>query len=127
MENSIESVTRLLLSRALDAAVLRQQVFAANLANAALPGHAALAVSFESSLGRARDDWMASGRVEAISVEDAAATVEEAADADGAPRAVHHDEQVTQMAANAVHHQALLQGVSRQLSLLALAVSEGRR
>jgi flagellar basal-body rod protein FlgB len=65
--------------------------------------------------------------VDAASLAEAAIEVEDLLDANGAPRLLQPDEQVTQIAANAVHHQVLLQGLSRHLGLLSLAVSDGRR
>jgi flagellar basal-body rod protein FlgB len=128
MDPSIESVTRSLLSRAIEAAVLRQQVLAGNVANAGLPDTARLMVTFEDSLSRAREDWRTSGRVDPANVADASIDVQHQVDANrAAPRSVQPDEQVAQMALNAAHHQVLLQGLSRHLSLLATAVSEGRR
>lgn len=127
MDPSIESVTRSLLSRAIEAAVLRHQVFAGNVADAGRPDSTPLTVGFEESLARARAEWRATGRIEPGSLADAAVTVRELVDATGLPRSVHPDEQVAQMAFNAAHHQALVQGLSRHLSLLSLAASEGRR
>lgn len=127
MDPSIESVTRSLLSRAVEAAVVRQQVYAANVANAGLPDSAPLGVSFEESLARAREEWRATGRVQHSSLADASIELQDLVDANGLPRSVQPDEQVAQMAFNAAHHQVLLQGLSRHLSLLALAASEGRR
>jgi flagellar basal-body rod protein FlgB len=127
MDPSIESVTRSLLSRAIEAAVLRQQVLAGNVANAGLPDTARLMVTFEDSLSRAREDWRTSGRVDPANVADASIDVQHLVDANGAPRSVQPDEQGAQMALNAAHHQVLVQGLSRHLSLLATAVSEGRR
>jgi flagellar basal body rod protein FlgB len=127
MTTPVDTVTRDLLARALDAAVLRQQVFAANVASAGTSAGNAHAVSFESSLSRAREEWRTAGRVDAASLAEAAIEVEDLLDANGAPRLLQPDEQVTQIAANAVHHQVLLQGLSRHLGFLSLAVSDGRR
>lgn len=127
MDPSIESVTRSLLARAIEAAVLRQQVFAGNVAGAGLPGNVPRTVTFEASLARARDEWRSAGRVNPASLAEAAMSVEDVVDASGVPRSLQPDEQVAQMAMNAAHHQVLLQGLSRHLSLLALAVSDGRR
>jgi flagellar basal-body rod protein FlgB len=55
------------------------------------------------------------------------ARVEPDLGADGAPRRVQIDEQMVELARNSVHFQALVKGLNRHLSILAAAVSEGRR
>lgn len=102
MNNGIESVTLQALSRALDVAQLRQQVIASNIANVNTPGYATQRVSFS-------------------------ATVEALQDAGGQPVPVQLDREMAEMAQNAVHFQALLKGVSRELAILSSAVSEGKR
>lgn len=102
MNNGIESVTLQALSSALDVAQLRQQVIASNIANANTPGYATKRVSFS-------------------------ATIEALQDAGGQPVPVQLDREMAEMAQNAVHFQALLKGVGRELAILSSAVSEGKR
>jgi flagellar basal-body rod protein FlgB len=120
-----ESMTIAAVSTALDAAVLRQQVLAANIANASTVGYVPRRLSFEAEFARAAG----AGRTAA---EDSSALqwrarVEPDLGADGAPRRVQIDEQMVELARNSVHFQALVKGLNRHLSILAAAVSEGRR
>lgn len=117
MSNGIESVTLQTLSTALDAALLRQQVFACNIANANTPGYATKRVSFAATVEGLRGTSPVSDSARVVSMQDAA----------GQPVPVQLDREVAEMAQNAVHFQALLKGVSRELSILASAVSEGKR
>ena len=60
---SIESLTTATLSLALDAATLRQQAIAANIANAGVEGYERLGVAFEEQLAQARDSLQRRGTV----------------------------------------------------------------
>lgn len=116
MNIGIQSLSLQALSSALDVAQLRQQVIASNIANANTPGHATKRVSFSATLEALRDGSAA-----------AQARVETLLDAGGQPVPVQLDREMAEMAQNGVHFQALLKGVSRELSILASAVSEGKR
>lgn len=122
-----EATTTAVLSLALDAASWRQQVIAANLANANNEGYAPLRVSFEEQLAQARMELHDRGHVGAASLAGVHPGVQEAVASDGGPVPLQLDEQIAQLAENAVNFQALLQGLSRHLSLLALAAADGRR
>ena len=100
MTDGIESVTRSALAMALDAASLRQQAIATNIANANAIGYVPQRVSFEDQLADARRGLAQSGRLDA-----------EAAD----------------MARNAVHYQALVKGLSRHFAILSMAAGDGRK
>jgi flagellar basal-body rod protein FlgB len=116
MSYSIDAATLQAVSSALDAALLRQQVIAANIAHANTPGYVAQRVSFASLL-----------EGQATEVTGPVGVFEPALDARGQPMSVHLDQEVAAMAQNALHYQALLKGVSRHLSLLAAAVNDGKR
>lgn len=123
----IETVTTAALSAALDATARRQIVVAANVANAGTEGYAPLRLSFEAQWDEARSA-MDGGRLlderglEAL--RELAALEPEAQE----PAArVQLDVEMVDLAANAMRFQALLQGVSRHLSLLALAAADGRK
>jgi len=117
MNIGIQSLSLQALSSALDVAQLRQQVIASNIANANTPGYATKRVSFSATLEALRDGGSATSQ----------AHVETLVDAGGQPVPVQLDREVAEMAQNGVHFQALIKGVSRELSLLASAVSEGKR
>lgn len=119
--------TGALLKLALDAAHLKQQVHAANIANANVQGYAPLRLSFGDQLARLRD---------ALAAGDAPAGLPDALDAELAPAVdeqgraaakVEIDQEVAEIAHNTLHYQALLRGMSKHLSLMALAIADGRK
>ena len=106
-----------LLALALDAASLRQQAYAANIANAGNAAYQRLGVSFEAKL-----------RALSAPSELAAASTESLR-----PRLVHDhapaalDQDLAALAGNAVHFQALLKALNAELELMGLAATDGRR
>jgi flagellar basal-body rod protein FlgB len=112
----IEAMTLPALSTAMDAALIRQQVIANNIANANTQGFAAQHVSFEVALDAASGD--AAGGL-GVRLQP-----QMALSADGAVRL---DSEVAAMAQNGAHYQTLLKALSRHLSVLASAVSDGKR
>lgn len=113
---NIEAVTLPALSAALDAAVMRQQVIANNIANANTEGFQAQRISFSMALDAAGPAGGASltPRLEP----------QVSLSADGAVRL---DSEVAAMAQNGAHYQALLKAMNRHLSVLASAVTDGKR
>lgn len=129
MTEGIEGVTTALLGLALDAASLRQQAIAANIANADVPGYAPLAVDFESQLEGARRDMNGTPRLDMATLSQVVPTLV----ADATPHApglspkVMLDMEVARLAQNGVHYQALVTGLSRHYAILSLAVGDGRK
>ena len=121
MSNGIDAVTASALSLALDAANLRHQVIAANIANAGTPGYIPQRLSFEAqvSAGLQQAGAPATAQVRAQVVPELAA--------DGQPRTVQLDTEVAALSQNTLHYQTLVRALNRQLSILASAVSEGKR
>lgn len=129
MTEGIEAVTLSSLSLALDAAALRHQAVAHNIANADVDGFAPLGVKFSQSMDDARRQLGEGRRLDARHV---AAWAGEGATLEpvvvgGLPGKVQLDSEVAQMAQNAVHYQALLKGLNKHMAVLASAVSEGKR
>lgn len=122
MTNPVESITTTALGLALDAAQLRQQAITANIANHATEGYAPLGVDFESQMAQARRTLETDGRLDAASLAGVQPKLVPLA-----PQPVRLDEQVAEMAANSVTYQALARGLSRHLSILSAAVSDGKR
>lgn len=122
----IESVTTAVLSAALDAASRRHALTAANIANASTEDHVPLRLSFDAQLADARTlveqrAWIDEAALEQLrGMRDVAAQP-----ASSGP--VTLDQEMTELARNAVQFQALLQGVSRHLSLMGLAAADGRK
>ncbi|HSV47309.1 MAG TPA: flagellar basal body protein [Ramlibacter sp.] len=127
MTDGLEAVTTATLGLALDAASLRQQAIAANIANHATPGYVPLRVNFEAQLEDARRTLKQSGKVDEASLAGVKAQLEPVLDAHGAPAKVHLDAQIADMAQNAVHYQALSRALNRQFAILALATADGKR
>ena len=112
----IEALTLPALSTAMDAALIRQQVIANNIANANTPGFQAQRVSFDVALDAAAADGSPELGVQlqpqvSLSV-------------DGAVRL---DSEVAAMAQNGAHYQTLMKALNRHLSVLASAVNDGKR
>jgi len=106
-----------IMTLALDAASLRQQAIAANIANAGDPAYQRRGVSFEDRLRELT----------------ASSTPQGAGTAALQPRLVNDnstaalDQDVAALAGNALHYQALLKAVNAELELMGLAASDGRR
>ncbi|MDX4957185.1 flagellar basal body protein [Delftia acidovorans] len=130
MTQAIEAVTVASLSMALDAASLRHQAIARNIANAGTQGYVPVQASFSGQMQEARrqldqGQLLNTAQVDAMAQE--SLRLEPRRDATGLPAGVQLDSEVAQMAHNAVHYQALLKGLSQHMSLLSSAVSDGKR
>lgn len=126
MSNGIEALTVPALTLALDAAVMRQQVIATNIANAHTAGYVPQRVSFEVEVQRAWQSRTAEGSAPQTASHSLALTAHTAPVPEG-PAAVQLDQEVAALAQNSTHYQLLLRGLNRHLSILASAVSEGKR
>ncbi len=128
MTEGIEAITTAALGLALDAASLRQQALAANVANASSVDYVPLTVNFEAQLEDARRALEAQGRLDATSLAGVRPRLEPVPlDGAGLPPKVQLDVEVAKLSANAVHYQALVKALSRHYALLSAAVSEGKR
>jgi flagellar basal-body rod protein FlgB len=111
-----------LLSRAMDAAALRQRVVANNVANANTPGFKRSFVSFEEHVREA----IARRSVTATALQprihtDSSTSMRE----DGNNVSIDHE--MVLMAANAIQFQALSQQLSDRFSMYRYVINEGRR
>ena len=106
-----------ILARALDVAALRQAVHTANIANANVEGYRRLEVAFDAELLRAAS--LHAGAE--LSASFAMPRVVPSADT-----AVRLDQEMAQMAQNALRYQALLGAFDRSAGTLRLAIREGR-
>ncbi len=113
----LPSATLQVVSLALDAAGLRHQAIAANIANAGNPAYQRRGVSFEARLRELADGASLAG----------------ASTASLQPRLVNDngaaalDQDVAAMAANALHFQTLLKALNAELDLMGMAANDGRR
>lgn len=129
MSHGLEAVTTASLSLALDAATLRQQVIATNIANANSIGYVPQRVSFEAQIedGLRADARSAAGGLGSAAAPALQVRIEPELAANGGPAVVHVDSEVAALAENNLHYQALVRGLNRHLSILASAVTEGKR
>lgn len=124
MISIIDNNTTALLSMALDAAGMRQQAIAQNIANVSTPGYQRVSVSFE-------------GRMAALAANSAPGATPSLADmsnyrpafeyATGATEPVALDQELAQMSETVLHQHALLKALNNQLELIGLAINEGKR
>ena len=105
------------VSLALDAASLRQQAIAANIANAGDASYLRRGVSFEARLR----ELSASSALSGASI----ASLQPHLVIDNSKAAL--DQDVAAMAGNTLHFQALLKALNAELELMGLAASDGRR
>ena len=117
-----ESMTIAALAAALDAASVRGQVHAANIANANVAGYTPLAVSFS-----ARMDALQGGSMWGAARPQLQVDLAPQLDANGQPQAVRLDDEMARVAQNALHYQALVKGLNQYMGLLGSAVSEGKK
>lgn len=127
MVSLIDSNTSALLSLALDAAGLRQQAIAHNIANANTPGFRPLAVSFEQRLAAEREGLAEGRKVALSSLADYRPTLEMAEPNALGDSAVALDAEVAKLSENTLHHQVLLKALNRHFSIIGAAINEGKR
>ncbi len=113
-----------LIRLGLNAASLRHQAAASNIANAAVPGYKRLSVSFEDQLA----DQLSAVRQPDGLIGDLPAGVspvlQEAATAGGE---VALDVEVANMSQNVLRYETLVKGLSKHFSILSTAINEGKR
>jgi flagellar basal-body rod protein FlgB len=129
MTQGIEGITNAALSLALDAATMRQEAIAANIANADVPDYQPMTVDFESQLQGART---ALGEGRALSPADLSGVVPRFAPdaalqpAGQAPK-VALDLQMAALARNGVQYQVLTTALNKQFALMSLAINDGKK
>lgn len=127
MTEGIEAITTTLMGLALDAASLRQQVTAANIANVETAGYAPMQVSFEAQMAEARSALGRHAQLDSTSLEAMQPRIVPVLDAAGLPAKVMLDVEVANLAQNAVQYQALVKGLSKHYAILSSAVSDGKK
>jgi flagellar basal-body rod protein FlgB len=122
----IDSSTTALLGMAIDAAAMRQQALAQNIANANTPGYQRIGVNFEERVNALMEG---NGRVRAASTSELQSfrPYFQIASAEGAGNDVSLDTEVAAMSENTLHHQVLVKALSKHLALIGLAINEGKR
>ena len=121
-----DRVTSALVLLALDAAAMRHQATANNLANIHSTGYQAQRVNFEEQLSALRQAVAARGPVEPAAVDQVRPFVERDATRPAGNIAGMIDMELVKLSQNAIHYQSLLKALDKRGSILALAVNEGR-
>lgn len=124
MVSPVDSPASVLLGLALDAAQLRQQAIAQNIANVNTPGFRPLSVRFEEQMAAQRATLAQGGSVNLASLGGFQPSLIASADPN---ETVALDDQVAQLAGNTLHHQVLLRALNKHFALLGLAISEGKK
>jgi flagellar basal-body rod protein FlgB len=127
MTEGLEAITSASLALALDAASLRQQAHATNLANASTEGYVPLQVSFEAQLEEARGALRLHGRLEPSSLEGVEPALQVVPSDRGLLPKVQLDVEVAAMSQNAAQYQTLLKALTKHYAVLAAAVSDGKK
>jgi flagellar basal-body rod protein FlgB len=122
-----EAITVEMAKLALDAASLRHQAIAHNIANVNSPGFAPARVSFEEQMGAARNALRDGAPVERAMLAGVRPAMMRAAPAADTNRTALLDLQVADMAQNTVQYEALLKALGKHMAILSSAVSEGKR
>jgi flagellar basal-body rod protein FlgB len=126
MAEGLESITAAALGLALDAAGMRQQAIASNIANHATEGYVPRKLDFQAQMQEARRVFERDGRLDAFTLAGVRLQVEPLLDAQGQPAKVHLDEQIADMAQNAVQYQVLTRALNRHFAILSSAMSDGK-
>ena len=114
MISALEGLGASMVKLALDAAALRHQAIAHNIANLHTPGYVPLGVSFEASLAAVQ-------RGQAPAAPQLVAQIDRAA----GPRPQDADMEMVALSENTIHYQALIKGISTQLAILGIAAGAG--
>jgi flagellar basal-body rod protein FlgB len=126
MNEGVESITAAALGLALDAASIRQQAIAANIANHATEGYVPRQLEFQAQMQEAQRVLASEGTLDARTLAGVQLRLEPSLDAQGQPVKVHLDEQVADMAQNAVQYQVLARALNRHFAILSSAMSDGK-
>lgn len=113
-----------LLGLALDAAQMRQQAIAQNIANVNTPGYRRIGVSFEQRIAQLTADAAGGTASAPADLSYYRPKIEYATGTDGP---VQLDQELADMSETVLHHQALLKALNKQLELIGLAINEGKR
>lgn len=120
----IDNNTVGLLSLALDAAGMRQQAIAQNIANANTPGYQRVGVSFEHQIDDLKQA-VRNGQTPSLASLAAYQPAFETVGAAG--ETVSLDMEMAALSENTLHHQALLKALNKHLALIGTAINEGKR
>lgn len=127
MFGSTEAITVDMVRLALDAASMRHQAIAHNIANVNTEGFAPARVNFEEQMSSLRSALQAGEPVKADMLAGIRPVLLRGAPALDADRTAMLDLQVSEMAQNTVQYEALLKALGKHMSILSSAIAEGKR
>lgn len=127
MINGTEAITSAALATALDVASLRHQAIASNIANAHTVGYVPQQVGFDAHWEQAQRVLREGGTLDAAAVASLGVQLRPVLDTNGQPAEVRLDAEVAALASNNLQYQALVKGLSRHMSLLMSAASDGKK
>lgn len=128
MMAELSGVTTEVVKLALDAAGLRHQAIANNIANANTPGYVPLRVNFEEQLDALRHGLGGSETALKSALGGVKAFIEQDVSSAGSGAAnIMLDMEAVKLSQNVVHYQSLLRGLGKQMSILSAAINDGRR
>ena len=127
MFGQTEAITVDMVRLALDAASLRHQAIANNIANVNTPGYAPASVNFEHQMNVVRAALNQGDDIQPGMLNGIRPLIERAAPVGDADRTALLDTEVANLAQNTVQYEALLKALGKHMSILGSAISEGKR
>ncbi|MFZ6659026.1 flagellar basal body rod protein FlgB [Undibacterium sp. TJN19] len=127
MFGQAEAVTMDMLKVALDAASLRHQAIANNIANVDTAGYRPASVNFEQQMDAIRSTLAQGRAVQPEMLRGILPVIERASPVTDFDRTALLDTEVSNMAQNTVQYEALLKAMGKHMSILSSAVAEGKR
>lgn len=127
MLGQTEAITIDLVRTALDAASLRHTAIANNIANIDTPGYAPARVNFEQQLADIREALREGDTLTPTMLSGLQPVIERSPPLADQDRTALLDTEVADLAQNTVQYEALLKALGKHLSILSVAISEGKR
>lgn len=128
MFNILQTATVGLIRLALDAASMRHQAIANNIANVNTPGYTPLRVNFEQQFASLQERVNAAEPLPENALAGIQPTLEaETVGLGTGSTAVAIDMEAAKLAQNVVHYQALLKGLNKKFAIVSAAINEGKR
>jgi flagellar basal-body rod protein FlgB len=121
--SAIDNNVTTLLGLALDAAGMRQQAIAHNIANVNTPGYRRASVSFEARMAQLIAGLPRGAAPSLAELSQLHPVLELAEDAEP----VQLDRETMELSETVLHQQALLKALNKQFELIGLAINEGKR
>ena len=127
MVAKIENLGTASIGFALDAATLRHQAIAANIANVNTVGYVPMELTFASQFEQMQSFLAARSTNIRQSNDFPKLALSPVLDQQGRPAKVELDMEVAAMAQNSVHYQSLIKALSRHYAVMSSAVSDGKK